>query len=176
MIRSAAILATALIFGGPALADESAVIGNLPAGVIVYDAVAAPVVETNVQPAAPAILAPVTQSLASTRSSFAQPVQSGAILNPAVIAPQVDLAPGETVLRAIAVPSAIVKIPNPQPAYTLTSGPPPASRPSVRVARDPILDPVKGRLRDTAGWTGRREGPASIGCFPAGACAVLNQR
>ena len=87
---------------------------------------------------------------------------------PVVIAPEVNLAPGETIVRAIAVP-AIVKIPKPEPAYTIDAR-------VTREAPEPVVDPVTGRLRDTPGWTGRTDGPASIGCFPAGACAVLNER
>lgn len=188
MTRIRCIAVVLCLIAAPVHADETLPITDLPAGVIIYDAVApaaapAPIVvlpSTAIIPAAP-IIAPLTQSPASTRSSFAQPiiteaVPSGTMLNPATVAPQITLAPGETVLQAIAVPSAIVRIPNPQPAYTLTSGRPPASRPSQRGAPQPVVDPVTGRLRDTPGWTGRREGPASIGCFPAGSCAVLNQR
>jgi len=174
------------IFSVTAYADDNAAPLDLPVGVIVYDTVApsnptATPAPTVMPGSAPVVVAPLTQSPASTRSSFAQPfvgtpVQSGTVLDQATIAPQINLAPGETVLQAIAAPSAIVRIPDPQPAYTLTSGPPPASRPARRAAPEPVVDPVTGRLRDTPGWTGRREGPASIGCFPAGACAVLNQR
>ena len=188
MTRTRCIAAVFCLISAPVRAEDAASVAGVPVGVIVYDSVAtsdaaAPLVvlpEAAALPAVPAI-APLTQSLASTRSSFPQPivteaVPSGAVLNPSSVVPQVNLAPGETVLQAIAVPSAIVRIPNPQPAYTLTSGPPPAARPSQRVAPQPVVDPVKGRLRDTPGWTGRREAPASIGCFPAGSCAVLNQR
>ena len=120
----------------------------------------------------PAPIVEPIQSRASVRSSvIPAPVVSGTQLDPVLIAPQVDLAPGETVLEAIAVSPSIVRIPNPQPVYPTRYEPA-----APRVAPPPKRDPVTGRLRDTAGWTGRREAPASIGCFPAGACAVLNAR
>lgn len=166
----------------PAAAQDSGV----PAGVLIYDAVpASPAPAPTIQtvPSTPATtftLAPTPgqpiQSLASTRSSIipppvVQPVANGTLLDPATVRPQVTLAPGETVLRAIAVSPSIVQIPNPQPAYTVQYEPSPP-----RVTPPPKRDPVTGRLRDTPGWTGRRDRPASIGCFPAGACAVLNAR
>lgn len=168
----------------PAVAQDN----GLPAGVLIYDAGAAPsavvapiAIAPSVQtaPSAPFVLtpAPSTQSPASVRSSIVQPsviqpVANGTILDPATVAPLVDLAPGETISQAIAVSPSIVQVPNPQPVYTSHYEPSPATR----VAPPPKRDPVTGRLRDTPGWTGRREAPASIGCFPAGACAVLNAR
>lgn len=194
MIRTLSFFSACVLFAVPVVADELGV----PAGVLIYDAdPAAPVIQaapvtqaapligaapnaggatfTLLPEPAPLIIQP-TQSNASIRSSITQvpigqPVPSGTILNPTVIAPQVPLAPGETVIQAIAAPPAIVRIPNPEPAYTVQYG-------SVltRAAPPPKRDPVTGRLRDTPGWTGRRDKPASIGCFPAGACAVLNAR
>ena len=171
-------------FAVPAVAQDNGV----PAGVLIFEAeptapapvstITAPVVE--VTPSAPVttfVLPPATtQSLASTRSpaiqpSVVQPVVNGTVLDSATIASQIDLAPGETVVQAIAVSPSIVQIPNPQPAYTARYEPA-----APRTAPPPKRDPVTGRLRDTPGWTGRRDAPASIGCFPAGACAVLNAR
>lgn len=190
MIRTLCNIAAFSLVALPAFGQESAVIGEIPAGVIIYDAepvsilpsIEPPVVQLEpssdnvVVPEIQSATAPMTQSLASTRSSGLQalpPVEAGVVLDAATVAPQVDLAPGETVLQVIAVPS-IVKIPAPQPVYTATFKPDPA--PVARTTPEPIVDPVTGRLRDTPGWTGDTAGPASIGCFPAGACAVLNQR
>ena len=144
----------------PALAQSA--IEGLPAGTLVFDA----------DPEAAA----VTQSLASTRSptvliETAEPAEPEIVLDPVVIAPQIDLAPGETIVRTITTP-AIVKIPNPEPAYVIDA----RAAPAPRTAPEPVVDPVTGRLRDTPGWTGRTDGPASIGCFPAGACSVLNEQ
>lgn len=141
----------------PALAQSA--IEGLPAGTLVFDA----------DPEAAA----VTQSLASTRSPalLTEPAEPEIVLDPVVVAPQIDLAPGETIVRAIATP-AIVKIPNPEPAYVIDA----RVSPAPRTAPEPVVDPVTGRLRDTPGWTGRTDGPASIGCFPAGACSVLNEQ
>ncbi len=174
MIRSLCFLVSFAVIGSAAQADETLSSNNLPVGVIIYDAVPS---ETVLEPS----VVPLTQSRASTRSSFAQPLLSqpvgdGTTWDSAVITPQIDLAPGETVLQVFTAPSAIVKIPAVEPAYTLTSGPAIVTAPQRRVAPEPVLDPVRGRLRDTAGWTGSTEGPASIGCFPEGACAVLNRR
>ena len=178
MMKLHCIAACVLLVAAPAQADESVVAADVPAGVIIYDAVNTPAPAPATDPA------PVSsQSPASTRSLFAQPLSVdtgiGAVTlpRPAAPAPQINLSPGETVLRTFAASPAIISIPKPTPAYTLTSGPPPAQRPGARAAgRQPVVDPFSGRLRDTPGWTGRKEAPASIGCFPAGACAVLNQR
>jgi len=161
---------------------------GVPAGVLIYDAtpVADGAVLSTPAPTSdilipsntpftlstdPAPAVQPIQSLASTRSVIGQPVLNGTRLDPITVAPQVNLAPGEIVLEAIAVTPSIVRIPNPQPVYTTRYEPA-----AKRVAPPPKRDPVTGRLRDTPGWTGRREAPASIGCFPAGACAVLNAR
>jgi len=104
-----------------------------------------------------------------------QPATPEAVTDSTTVEPLINLAPGETVLQVITAPSAIVQIPNPEPVYTLKSGPALAS-PTRRAVREPVVDPFSGRLRDTAGWTGSTEGPASIGCFPEGACAILNRR
>jgi len=186
MNRILSILPVLGLLAVPATAQDA----GIPAGVIIYDATPvtqsavvgtpARVGDVLIAPNAPFNLsadpAPVVQpiqSRASVRSTVVQaPVLNGTRLDPATVAPQVNLAPGETVLEAIAVSPAIVQIPNPQPVYT--SRYEPAAAP--RVAPPPKRDPVTGRLRDTAGWTGRREAPASIGCFPAGACAILNAR
>lgn len=188
MIRTAFFFSACVLFALPVAADELGV----PAGVLIYDAdptapavqAAPPVTVTpntagnvfDLSPAPVPLIVQPTQSNASVRSSITpapigQPVASGTILNPAVVTPRVPLAPGETVIQAIAASPSIVRIPNPEPAYTVQYG-------SVltRAAPPPKRDPVTGRLRDTAGWTGRRDKPASIGCFPAGACAVLNER
>lgn len=189
----------------PSIAQDRAVIDGLPAGVLIMDAdPAAPPVVIDAAPVDPITIdlnasveiavpeavvvedplpiqtAPLTQtqSPASTRSPALMPLSveaspSGAVvLDPARVAPQIDLAPGETIIEAIAVPS-IVKVPDPQPVYTIQSQ---AAVPAQRAAPEPVVDPVTGRLRDTPGWTGRTDGPASIGCFPEGACAVLNTR
>ncbi len=168
MIRTLCIFASFTVFCSAVQADETLPSGALPAGVLVYDAV-------------PATVAPLTQSPASTRSWFAQPTPSqpigaGASWGSTVVTPQIDLAPGETILQVFTAPSAIVKIPVAEPAYTLTSGPTIVAAPQRRAVPEPVLDPVSGRLRDTAGWTGDTTGPASIGCFPEGACAILNRR
>ena len=190
MIRTLCNIAVFCFCAVPAFAQDSSIIDGLPAGVMIYDAdpmPVLPVVEPTVTQVEPLIdsatisisqdnAAPMTQSLASTRSSVVQTlplVQPGPVLDPIAIAPQIDLAPGETVLQVIAVPS-IVRVPAPQPVYTATFKANPA--PAVRTTPEPVVDPVTGRLRDTPGWTGDTAGPASIGCFPEGACAVLNQR
>ncbi len=170
-------------FAVPAIAQDNGV----PAGVLIFDAGSAPsvapptVVAPPVQATTFALTpapSPLTQSPASVRSSIiqpsvVQPIINGAILDPATVAPLVDLAPGETISQVIAASPAIVQVPNPQPVYTSRYEPSPAA---ARIPPPPKRDPVTGRLRDTPGWTGRREAPASIGCFPAGACAVLNAR
>lgn len=192
MNRILSVLTILGVLSVPAVADDLGV----PAGVLIYDVTpAAPVLNTPsptmvapppAQPVigaaettftlsadpAPTVLAPL-QSKASVRSvPQAAPVVNGTALDPASVAAEVNLAPGETVVQAIAVSPAIVQIPNPQPVYTSRYEP----SPQARVAPTPKRDPLTGRLRDTPGWTGRREAPASIGCYPAGACAVLNAR
>lgn len=161
-----------------ASAEEPAVIEGLPAGVMILDATPEPSaaietvpatepLATAVEPAAPV---PVTQSQASVRSP--EPLEfetlGGAAATAAV--PPVDLAPGETILETIVVPS-IVRVPEVQPVFLL--GAADLTEPE-HAAPAPKVDPVTGRLRDTPGWTGRTDGAASIGCFPAGACASLN--
>lgn len=182
MNRILSILPILACLAVPAVAQDNGV----PAGVLIFEAgsgdanIALPPVQAL--PSAPATTfaltpAPSTQSPASVRSSIVQPsvvqpVANGTVLDPATVAPLIDLAPGETISQAIAVSPSIVQIPNAQPVYPSRYEPSPAAR----VAPPPKRDPVTGRLRDTPGWTGRREAPASIGCFPAGACAVLNAR
>lgn len=162
----------------PVMAQDNAVIEGLPAGVLVYDAGEAgsavpPTVVAPPEAAAPPV---ATQSPASTRSAApvtlpGVAVVSGAVLAPSVGTATVDLVPGEQVLQVIAAPS-IINVPESQPIYTMTS----EAEVTQRTRPQPKVDPFSGKLRDTPGWTGNRAAPASIGCFPAGACAVLNQR
>lgn len=191
MIRNLSFISVLGVLALPVQAQEGVIVGGVPTGVLIYDAmtvsegsvVSAPLPTASglIDPSTPFILSPEPareavqpiQSRASVRSTpVPSPVVNGTQLDPASVAAQIDLAPGETVLEAIAVSPSIIQIPAPQPVYTSRYEPSPA----VRVTPPPKRDPVTGRLRDTPGWTGRREAPASIGCYPAGACAVLNAR
>lgn len=125
-------------WAGAALAQEA----ELPLGVLVFDA------------------APSTQSQASIRSGEPVAVPAGTI-PVGQIAPGIDLAPGETIVEMIAVPS-IVRVPDSQPAPVSFMAP----VETQRVPPEPVVDPVTGRLRDTPGWTGRTDSAAGIGCFP----------
>ena len=117
---------------------------------------------------APLVTLPVQQSQASVRSSEPLVALPAGEITPGTIAPPVDLAPGETVVQMIAAPT-IVRVPAVQPVTALT----PAPIIAESVTRQPVIDPVTGRPRDTPGWTGSTAAPEGVGCFPAGSCATL---
>lgn len=125
----------------------------------------APVADTGdvieiIPPVAPA---PVTTAAGSASASLRSASDPIVILN--VPAPQ-----------TVPPPVSLGAIPAPETAYTLRRTASPSRAQLPRKRPEPKVDPVTGRLRDTPGWTGRTDAPASIGCFPEGACAVLNQR
>lgn len=121
-----------------------------------------PVVETTLP------TAPLQQTQASIRSGDALAILPAGEVPAGEIVPQVDLAPGETVIQVLAVPS-IVRVPAAQPV----TQPVALMAPVQPVMHEPKVDPVTGRLRDTPGWTGRTDAAAGIGCFPEGACSAL---
>jgi len=175
MIRFLAIVSVTSALALPVMADEEGVPLDVPPGVLIFDVVpedaAIPaVVETEpplpVLGAGPAEPAPVLAPPAAGSASASLRSAS----EPIIIIDVTDEAAPEA---AVALPVIIDVTPAPELAATAiapTRSDPPRNRP------EPKVDPVTGRLRDTPGWTGRTDAPASIGCFPEGACAVLNLR
>lgn len=153
---------------------------EFPVGVLVYDPV--PPVEGAIEAVDPvglpdAVIATplaVEAPVLPISGTVYAPASTRSIREPLGIEPLplVDLSTG----TVLANPGSAVETampgsgPQPVPVYTARYGAPKSARPA------PKIDPLTGRLRDTAGWTGRTDGPASIGCFPQGACAVLNMR
>ncbi len=193
MIRHICTFTFASFFSLAVAAEDNVVSVDIPVGVLIYDAVTegdtgwapdsvtlgrSPVAQTFQQSRASTRSSVVQSSSAQSLLSATHIVQSAPAIDPAGLASQIDLLPGETVLQTLVVPSSVVRIPLPEPVYTIRSGAAVSGKEDGirRTPPDPVIDPFSGRLRDTVGWTGDTTGPASIGCFPAGACAALNRR
>ncbi len=171
MIRFLAIVSAASALALPVMAEEEPVLFDVPPGVLIFDADPDPVESAESAPIpVPADTEPSPEPIAVMPDA---PVVGGSasasLRSPSDPIIFLDPVPEEQ-------PSALPVIEAIEPVYSLRHA---ASTPDDDLSRDrpePTVDPLTGRLRDTPGWTGRTDAPASIGCFPEGACAVLNQR
>jgi hypothetical protein len=143
----------------------------VPPGVLIFDVApedaavdaAPPLPVSDAEPVEPApVIAPTSAGSASASlRSTSEPI---------II---IDVTDEVVPEAAVAAPVIVDVAPPPDLAATILA---PTRSDQPRTRPEPKVDPVTGRLRDTPGWTGRTDAPASIGCFPEGACAVLNLR
>jgi len=127
---------------------ETVPLETMPLDTVTFDS--APIADTSVY--------------SDTPSAMAGTIEYG-VLAPTMIEPiGVPLAPGEKVIKVLAVPS-VIQMPAEETILYKTL---PYAPPSE-------IDRVTGLLRNTTGWTGDAAGPAGIGCFPQGVCTHLNR-